>query len=70
MPAGLYWAMGDYILITTPGQIPDTVRENGQRILGTTIVVFSAYTPPTPRGPGMERILMKCTLSSQDWTAA
>jgi len=54
--------MGDYILITTPGQIPDTVRENGQRILGTTIVVFSAYTLPAPCRPGMGIIRMKRVL--------
>jgi hypothetical protein len=34
MLVSLYWAMGDYIRITTPGQLPDTIRKNGQRILG------------------------------------
>lgn len=68
MLAGLYWAMGDYIRITTHGQIPVTVRKTVRGFRGTTIVVFSAYTPPAPCRPGMGRIRMKRILFLQSWT--
>jgi hypothetical protein len=68
MLAGLYWAMGDYIRIIAPVKFRTPFKKTVRGFWGTTIVVFSAYTLPTPCGPGMGRTRMKRILFLQSWT--